>query len=1162
MPQQPVGHGRQRDSQRKTARLSRDGFAGRTDPNPGRKLVEVPKMRVPILLAMLAAVGCASGNPAFPGLHQNQERQEVRAERSDWRVAPANIRIAPGNAMWFEDDGKHPFLLGVSGSESFSNFWGDPGEEWNTDGTRKAVPVTHATAVGFLWSEYLDTLASHGMTCVRELVVSPGLTAPAKYAHHYNPYPFPWVRTDAKKDYVLGYREDKSAPPGSPGRINWKYLHSEASPDFSRPQAGYFKYRVRRFCQEAKKRKIYVILTLFPIHNIRRADEQPLFPYQPNNPNVRAYVDMLLRHTQDLGNVLYEINWEGGNGDHFTWWAGYVKDKLKAAGRPTNVILVNHWGVRPRVRHSTPNSTIVGHHRDHTHGSVLSMRRFSKPVIWTEDFDEGKTNAHTPEIADVVRHRTWYSFVSGVHHIWYDWSMRVGKYKDPTLLNAAESLATFLSVAHPPFWTMSPNDALASGKSNWCLANPAAHYIVYFSGGVGKGTTLTLKGGPFKARWFNPKAKTTGAFMADEFDAPADGVFHPPAGCSPSDKLVLYVRRLHNQSVRADIELTSEVLGPGLKMGEYPNMESLWGKYDDGTHARCRRACGLNMVRQDYVACEIVPHTERDNPNRWSTADGSIIDIHCRRKRPNMRQSYYANIQGMVEEGIEPFVCLMIAWGLDKNPHFLSPPGKPGSLGNWNNIAREWKNYCKAMVHYTEKHWPGKVRYYEVQNEPKYFVKAPDYMHYLRSGYEGIKEALPTAKVAGPSWSSSQPRSEYVEYVVKHGHQYLDVVTYHSIRHTMNLYSYGAYEDIQDIRDLIESTCGNRYAKEIINSEFILGNAGGSADADDFDVALDRMAQTLFYQAIGGMTTSLYLGIFGLYIPDQPQHIWRSSAAHFHTDKDGYITTRLHHTTKSYYAYRMMARGVGGGTLYKVNYHGRWQIKADLRMVAKKDPAIGTVVTVINNGSAPAKKSVHLGASTGPMQVRRFDAQGFDRLVEARHYVGKFNYTFPRRSITQFIFPAAFTSRVLALPGRIEAEDYKTGREGVGYHDTTGGNTGGQYRYDDVDVEAAGDIEGKYNVGWISAGEWLAYDVKVKQTGKYNIRARVASAIKGTEALHIEVDAIDVTGPMRSTDSSGWQSWLNITATGVNLTAGAHELRIVMDTSGFNVNYVDVKPAR
>ena len=149
-------------------------------------------------------------------------------------------------------------------------------------------------------------------------------------------------------------------------------------------------------------------------------------------------------------------------------------------------------------------------------------------------------------------------------------------------------------------------------------------------------------------------------------------------------------------------------------------------------------------------------------------------------------------------------------------------------------------------------------------------------------------------------------------------------------------------------------------------------------------------------------------------------------------------------------------------------------------------------------------------------------------------------------------------SPVLDLPGRIEAEGYKSGDEGVGYHDTTRGNAGGDYRYEDVDIESAGDKEGNYNVGWIEAGEWLAFDVNVKQTGKYDITARVASEIKGTKSLHVEVDGVDVTDPMKFTDSSGWQSWLSATAAGAKLPTGNRELRIVMDTAALNVNCTDV----
>jgi hypothetical protein len=58
-----------------------------------------------------------------------------------------------------------------------------------------------------------------------------------------------------------------------------------------------------------------------------------------------------------------------------------------------------------------------------------------------------------------------------------------------------------------------------------------------------------------------------------------------------------------------------------------------------------------------------------------------------------------------------------------------------------------------------------------------------------------------------------------------------------------------------------------------------------------------------------------------------------------------------------------------------------------------------------------------------------------------------------------------------AIPGQIESEDYNFGGEGVGYHDTTAGNSGGQYREDNVDIQTTS--EGGYLVGWTTAGESL-----------------------------------------------------------------------------------------
>ena len=146
----------------------------------------------------------------------------------------------------------------------------------------------------------------------------------------------------------------------------------------------------------------------------------------------------------------------------------------------------------------------------------------------------------------------------------------------------------------------------------------------------------------------------------------------------------------------------------------------------------------------------------------------------------------------------------------------------------------------------------------------------------------------------------------------------------------------------------------------------------------------------------------------------------------------------------------------------------------------------------------------------------------------------------------------------ISLPGRIEAEDYIDGGQGLGYFDTTAGNTGGLYRNDDVDIQLTGDVDGNYNVGWIEAGEWLAFDVDVTQSGYYDITARVASGDTGAKALHLEVDGVDVTGPITFDNTGGWQTWQDVVLPRVELPAGRSTLHVVMDTTQFNLNYIDI----
>lgn len=172
--------------------------------------------------------------------------------------------------------------------------------------------------------------------------------------------------------------------------------------------------------------------------------------------------------------------------------------------------------------------------------------------------------------------------------------------------------------------------------------------------------------------------------------------------------------------------------------------------------------------------------------------------------------------------------------------------------------------------------------------------------------------------------------------------------------------------------------------------------------------------------------------------------------------------------------------------------------------------------------------------------------------------VGNFNYL----RIAAQASSSPFGGVPAALPGVIQAEKFDDGGAGRGYRDTTTGNSGGQYRSTDVDIERTSDTGGGYNLGWVFAGEWLNYTVTVQTAGTYDIDVRLASSATGG-TFHIEVNGVDKTGPISVPNTGDWQGWRTVRKASVSLPAGPQVWRLVMDANGAtgavaNFNYVSV----
>ncbi|GAL84881.1 hypothetical protein MYP_2109 [Sporocytophaga myxococcoides] len=151
-----------------------------------------------------------------------------------------------------------------------------------------------------------------------------------------------------------------------------------------------------------------------------------------------------------------------------------------------------------------------------------------------------------------------------------------------------------------------------------------------------------------------------------------------------------------------------------------------------------------------------------------------------------------------------------------------------------------------------------------------------------------------------------------------------------------------------------------------------------------------------------------------------------------------------------------------------------------------------------------------------------------------------------------------FKGEAHLIPGRIEAEEYDLGGEGMAYHEANANGNEGKatFRNDEVDIETTQDSEGAYNVGYILQGEWLEYTVNVVASGQYDLNVRVAADGDG-KVLHIEMDGVDVTGPVNVPNTGGWQAWQTVTVKNVNLKAGEHIMRIAFDASYMNLNYME-----
>ncbi|MFC5649529.1 carbohydrate-binding protein [Paenibacillus solisilvae] len=143
------------------------------------------------------------------------------------------------------------------------------------------------------------------------------------------------------------------------------------------------------------------------------------------------------------------------------------------------------------------------------------------------------------------------------------------------------------------------------------------------------------------------------------------------------------------------------------------------------------------------------------------------------------------------------------------------------------------------------------------------------------------------------------------------------------------------------------------------------------------------------------------------------------------------------------------------------------------------------------------------------------------------------------------------TDQPKPVPGVIEAEHYKTGGEGAGYHDLTPGNIGDKYRSDAVDIRSA--ASGDQIVGWNQTGEWLKYNIRVAEEGQYDLDLWAATTFQGAQVRLWLDDTTDLTGALDVSVSGDWNKWKSVKKSGILLPAGDHELKVEIVKGEFDM---------
>ena len=153
---------------------------------------------------------------------------------------------------------------------------------------------------------------------------------------------------------------------------------------------------------------------------------------------------------------------------------------------------------------------------------------------------------------------------------------------------------------------------------------------------------------------------------------------------------------------------------------------------------------------------------------------------------------------------------------------------------------------------------------------------------------------------------------------------------------------------------------------------------------------------------------------------------------------------------------------------------------------------------------------------------------------------------------------SAAQSKGSNVPGRVEAENYDTGGEGVGYSTGRANWGNANPRSDSMDIGSDTAASGGYYIGWTASNQWFRYTITAASAGSYTVGFVVSTT--WNSSIHVTIDGVNVTGSV-ALPALNNSAYHTVSSKPFSLTSGTHAMKVYFEGSTPALDAIDLQAA-